>query len=103
MADPQKYYRLQSLASRGFYVPGVIPFEEIASENQLMLLKHKNNMQSNASSTPRSRKPGQRKTKGPGGPHSVAFQDLVPEEQMQRPGSYMTELENDNLSRKGVR
>jgi hypothetical protein len=103
MADPQKYYRLKSLADRGFYVPDVIPFEEVATQNQLMLLKNINNQQSDAMNTPKRRKPGQKISKGPGRPQSLAYQELVPEEAAGAPGSYMQEAQFDNLARKGVR
>ena len=103
MADPQRYYRLQSLAGRGFYVPDVIPFEEVQSFNQLMLLKNQNNQQSDMMNMPRGLKPGQKRNKGKGMPRSLSFQETQAEEPQMRPGSYVQELEYDNLARKGVR
>jgi hypothetical protein len=105
MADPQKYYRLQSLAGRGMYVPNIIPFEEIQSMNQLAAFKHKNVVQQGASNLPASSKPGAR-TKSKDmkeRPNLVPFQDMVPPEVMTNRTAYMGESQNEQLTRKGVR
>jgi hypothetical protein len=101
VADPKQYYRLQSLASRGFYVPGVIPFEELEG-NALNNFKHQNNLAgvTGPAGDKRNRKGSTGMRSGQPRRRSLAFAETSAEEPPNT--DPMAEVEQDQMIRLGL-
>lgn len=106
--NPTQIYRLRSLAQRGFYVPDVIPFEEIdpTDTNALANFKSANSRSQMSTATGRML-PGQIR---PGSRTRLTGLNLIPLQEIlaQEPAGpgnsagLLSEIQSEDMVRKGI-